>query len=597
MTFCRVLDGRNQRRTRVLALGLTAMLLVPSLAPLSRAAVQWVGAQVSVIVRGGHGDSAAVQQAVDRVGGHVTRTLQIIDGVAATVPADAAGALQRQPGVIEVSPNAAVHMQGLFGGLGSRLTPVTDIGSLYNTTLMTGARSYWSAGYTGQGVDIALIDTGVVPVNGLRASGKLIYGPDLSFDSQAANLRNLDTYGHGTHMAGIIAGRDDTAVAGQYAGDSRDFLGVAPDSRIVSIKVADSHGNSDVSQVLAAIDWVVLHHADQGLNIRVVNMSFGTDSYQSYVYDPLAFAAETAWHAGIVVVGATGNRGWKTGVLDPADDPYLIAVGAADTNGSTNYANHTVAAFSSGGDGVRNPDLVAPGAHIDSLRDPGSFIDVTYPKGRISTRLFRGSGTSQAAAVVSGAAALILSQNPQLTPDQVKALLTSTATPLAGAPAVDQGSGELNLRSALYAVPALLAVQLFVPSLGTGSLDGARGSARMSWNGVDLRGEVDIFGMPVDTLGLAQSLLNGSVWTGGVFNGVAWTGAGWGTMLTADGWSGQAWNSATWTNNSWSNNSWSNNSWSNNSWSNNSWSNNSWSNNSWSNNSWSNNSWSSASWD
>jgi serine protease AprX len=190
---------------------------------------------------------------------------------------------------------------------------------------------------------------------------------------------------------------------------------------------------------------------------------------------------------------------------------------------------------------------------------------------------------------------LLLQQHPLLTPDQVKGLLTSTATRLANTGTTLQGSGELNLRSALTAVPAI-ALQAFLPATGTGSLDGARGSARLSWGGVALHGEVDIFGLPVNTTALASALSAGTIWNGGLFNGVVWTGAGWGTMLTSDGWSGTAWNNALWTNNSWSNNSWSNNSWSNNSWSNNSWSNNSWSNNSWSNNSWSNNSWSSAGW-
>ncbi|HEV7680176.1 MAG TPA: S8 family serine peptidase [Candidatus Dormibacteraeota bacterium] len=584
------------------SVGLAAMLLVPSLAPATRGALQWVGAQVSVIVRGEHGQDAGLRQAVTQVGGHVERSIAIVDGVVATVPADAVGFLQRTAGVIEVSPNVPVHLQGLLGGgqSGSGSTSwsaATDMGSLYNTTLMTGAQAYWSAGYTGRGIDIAVIDSGAVPVNGLHAPGKLVFGPDLSFDSQAPNLHNVDSFGHGTHMSGIAAGRDDAAVPGHYAGDAHDFIGMAPDARIVSIKVADSHGNSDVSQVLGAIDWVVQHHADPGLDIRVVNMSFGTDSYQSYVFDPLAFAAETAWHAGVVVVAATGNHGWKTGVLDPADDPYLIAVGSSDSSGTLTAADDSVSAFSSGGDGVRNPDLVAPGAHVVSLRDPGSYIDVNHPGGRVGSRFFRGSGTSMAAAVVSGAAALLLSQNPLLTPDQVKFLLTSTATPLRLAPSILQGAGELNLRAALTAVPAL-ALQLFLPATGTGSLDGARGSARLSWGGVALAGEVDIFGLPVSTAGLARQLLSGGAWNGGVFNGAVWTGAGWTTALTADGsWAGDAWNGATWSNNSWSNNSWSNNSWSNNSWSNNSWSNNSWSNNSWSNNSWSNNSWSSASWD
>ena len=589
---------RAHARVRGLYVALAAMMMLPSLMPLSRLVGHWLSAQVAVIVQGFQGSQADVQRAVSNVDGHVVQTISVINGVVATVPADSISALQRSAGVREVTPDRAVRMQSLLGSNdGATGNAAGDVGSLYNTTLATGAQSYWAAGYTGQGVDVAVIDTGTVPVNGLRSAGKMIYGPDLSFDSQAPNLRYLDGYGHGTHISGIIAGRDDSAVSGAYVNQPGEFLGMAPDSRIVSIKVGDSFGNSDVSQVLAAIDWVVQHHADPGLNIRVVNMSFGTDSYQNYVYDPLTFAAETAWHAGVVVVAATGNAGLKTGVLDPADDPYVLAVGASDTMGTATTADDTVASYSSGGDGYRNPDMVAPGGHLEALRDPGSFVDVNYSSARYASRLFKGSGTSQAAAVVSGAAALVLSQNPLLTPDQVKNLLTSTATPLANTPSQYQGAGELNLHAALTAVPAL-AVQAFAPSLGTGSLEGARGSDHIVWTSgsVTLQGEYDIFGSPVDTTRLASNLTNGGDWTGGVFNGVVWTGAGFGTLVTSDAYTTQAWASSDWSNGSWSNGSWSNGSWSNGSWSNGSWSNGSWSNGSWSNGSWSNGSWSNGSW-
>src|SRR5438045_846718 len=175
------------------------------------------------------------------------------------------------------------------------------MGSMYNVDRITGATTYWSHGYTGQGVDVALIDSGVAPVNGLTAPGKVVAGPDLSFESQASNLQYLDTFGHGTHLAGIIAGRSDAAVPGSYLTDTTDFLGIAPDARIVSIKVADSHGAADVSQVIAAIDWVVQHRTDNGMNIRVLNLSYGTRTSQGYTIDPLAFAAEQAWKAGVVV--------------------------------------------------------------------------------------------------------------------------------------------------------------------------------------------------------------------------------------------------------------------------------------------------------
>jgi serine protease AprX len=583
---------RARMRMRGFYVALAALMMVPSLVPVSRLVGHWLASEVSVIVQGFGGGQTAVQQAVHSVDGHVVRTIGVINGVSAMIPADSIDALRAAPGVREVSPDMPVRLQSTTSVGASS----TDVGSLFNTTVETGAQAYWAAGYTGQGIDVAVIDTGLVPVNGLHAPNKVVFGPDLSFESQSPALKYLDGYGHGTHMSGIIAGRDDAAVAGQYVNQPSEFLGMAPDARIISIKVGDSFGATDVSQVLAAIDWVVQHHADPGLNIRVVNMSFGTDSYQSYLYDPLTFAAETAWHAGVVVVAATGNAGLKTGVLDPADDPYVIAVGAVNTNGSTSPSAWSVANYSSGGDGQRNPDLVAPGAHLEALRDPGSYVDDTYPTARYASRLFLGSGTSQASAVVSGAAALLLSQNPKLTPDMVKNLLTSTATPLANTPSQYEGAGAINLRSALTAVPAA-AVQAFAPAAGTGSLEGARGSDHLTWNGgTPLQGEIDIFANPVNTSALATNLTNGGDWVGGSFNGAIWTGAGWGTETTSDGWGATAWQTAPWSNGSWSNGSWSNGSWSNGSWSNGSWSNGSWSNGSWSSYAWSNGSWSNGSW-
>ena len=585
--------ARSQRGTTITFswrdMALRRLMAVAALAgPLSSLFGAWQqtapGPSLTVIVRAAQGDGSVVAARVTAAGGRVERVLGVVHGVLAEVPANAVARLRQTPGIIDVSPDGAVQLAAAT----PVYNPLTDTGSIYNTTLMTGAQAYWNAGYTGKGIDVAVIDSGAARVNGLSASGKVLDGPDLSFDSQAPNLHDQDGFGHGTHISGIIAGRDAAAVAGRYAGDNTDFIGMAPDSRIISLKVADSHGITDVSQVLAAIDWVVQHHADPGLNIRVLNLSFGTDSYQSYLLDPLSYAVETAWHAGIVVVAATGNAGWKSsGVVDPSLNPYVIAVGAADTHGTNSLADDTVASFSSVGDGSRNPDLVAPGIHMESLRDPNSSIDALYPGGVINSRFFRGSGTSQATAVVSGAAALLLQQHPQLTPDQVKAMLTATATPLAGQPATAQGAGELDLNNTLRATPPLLAVQLYVHSSGLGTLEGARGTVHLGWGGVQLQGERDIFGHAVSTSLLASLLSSGTAWVGGVFNGVAWTGAGW---------VGSQWATTAWSSNSWSSNSWSSNSWSSNSWSSNSWSSNSWSSNSWSNNSWSSNSGSSAAW-
>ncbi len=211
-----------------------------------------------VIVRAGRGGVVVAVRLVERLGGRVGRRLGVIDGFTAVVPAGQLGRLQESPAVSSVTENIPVQLQA------AAYTPTTDAGSLYSTTLATGVQAYGKAGFTGKGVDVAVIDTGTAPVPGLATAGKLVNGPDLSFESQAPNLRYLDTYGHGTHMAGIIAGRADTAVSGRYAGDSTSFLGMAPDARIVSVKVADALGAADGSQVIAAIDWVVQNKTTGG---------------------------------------------------------------------------------------------------------------------------------------------------------------------------------------------------------------------------------------------------------------------------------------------------------------------------------------------
>ena len=157
----------------------------------------------------------------------------------------------------------------------------------------------WSRGFDGTGIDVALIDSGIAPVQGLADPAKVVNGPDLSFESQSSYYRYLDTFGHGTHMGGIIVGNDGT---------SSGFKGVAPGARLVNLKVATREGAADVTQVIAAIDWVVQHRQD-GMNIRVLNLSFGTDGIQDRMIDPLAHAVESAWRNGIVVVVAGGNGG------------------------------------------------------------------------------------------------------------------------------------------------------------------------------------------------------------------------------------------------------------------------------------------------
>jgi len=476
-----------------------------------------------------------------------------------------------------------------------------DQGSLSWINKKYGAQQTWnkidSRGnrLTGQGVTVAVIDTGIAPVEGLTTSGKVVNGPDLSFESQAEGTRYLDGYGHGTHMAGIIAGLDSDIRTGLVG--PQNFVGVAPGARILNMKVATADGGVDVSQVIAAIDWVVQHRNDNGMNVRVINLSYGTPSTQSYLLDPLAHAVESAWRHGIVVVAAAGNNKLDTPILTmPAVNPYVIAVGAVDHLGTRTTSDDVVADFTNGGNAARRPDLIAPGKSVVSLRVPGSIVDTTYPEGRVTgddtDRFFRGSGTSQAAAVVSGAVALMLQHRPELTPDQVKYLLESSADPLKDNPSPAMGAGVIDIDGAVKAStpdPAT-AAQTWDPSTGLGTLEASRGGIHVEdpENGVTLVGEVDALGSQWDgrSWSLASSLA--VAWNGGTWNGGDWTGDGW----TGRSWSGAAWEGRSWSGRSWSGIDWQGRSWSTDYWNGRSWSGRSWSGRSWSDASWQGRSWS-----
>jgi serine protease AprX len=224
---------------------------------------------------------------------------------------------------------------------------------------------------------------------------------------------------------------------------------------VVSVKVADHDGSTSLGRLLAGIDWTVRRGDRDGFDVRVLNLAFGAEVDGSYRNDPLAFAVERAWDKGLTVIASAGNGGAEADGLDsPAYDPYVIAVGAEDSGGTATLADDGMALFSSRGSITRSPDVVAPGVAVLSTRVPGSFLDEAFPAARIGDG-FRGSGTSQAAAVVSGAAALLLGQRSRLDPDAVKALLRSTARPLANTDASLQGAGVVNVLAAVgSAVPA-----------------------------------------------------------------------------------------------------------------------------------------------
>ncbi|QXG74816.1 S8 family serine peptidase [Modestobacter sp. L9-4] len=476
----------------------------------------------------------------------------------------------------------AVPANAATGSLG--YDAVADKGSLYNVAEVLGAHTSYASGITGRGIGVALIDTGVAPVPGLT-SGNVVTGPDLSFDSQDRDAAHVDGFGHGTHLASIIAGRDVAGTPASYANPGR-FAGIAPDSTLVNVKVGAGNGAVDVTQVIAGIDWTVEHAKDPGLNIRVINLSYGTDSLQSSSVDPLAYAVENAWKHGIVVVVAGGNEGDTTKTLaNPASDPFVLAVGAMDDAGTVTRSDDTVPSWSTHGTDGRHVDVVAPGVSVLGLRVPGGTADVANPQARVGDRFARASGTSQAAAVVSGEVALLLQAFPLLTPDQVKGVITHSASGVSTAPTKLAGAGTIDVVTA-QKLPKAPLPQPIAPAIGwsrgTGSLEASRGSSHVSNGSTELTGEVDLFGRA----------WNGAAWARSTSDGTAWNGGNWrGAALTGGAWNRGVWPTATWTGNDWSGVSYTSDQWSARTWRDDSWSARTWRDDSWSARTWRDEGW------
>jgi serine protease AprX len=338
--------------------------------------------------------------------------------------------------------------------------------SNYRTSLTTGARAVQRGyGLTGAGIGVAVIDSGIASWHDDLTAGSANartypYGNQrvaAFVDFVNGQVQPYDDDGHGTHVAGIIAGNGFDS-NGQKAG-------VAPDASLVSLKVLDSNGSGTISNIIAAFDWVVAHHAQY--NIRVVNISVGAGIYDSYWNDPLTLAAKAVVDAGVVVVAAAGNQGKNAagqiqygGIVAPGNAPWVITVGASSTQGTDTRADDIVGSFSSRGptfkDWGAKPDLVAPGTGTMSLASPGSNFYRNMPA-YLAAGLFPTpfkpyltlTGTSMAAPVVTGTVALMLQANPNLTPNLVKAILQYTAQSYAGYDALTEGAGFLNTLGAV----------------------------------------------------------------------------------------------------------------------------------------------------
>lgn len=413
----------SSNSTTAPAAGGSSAPLDPRIASL---AARHPGAQLEAIVQFKAGVSLSrASWMAQRTGGRVFGTLQIINALAVKMTAGQARVLAGSPAVRSVSLNGQVSSEGgpLLGHGKSVSHSLSQLQTTYNETL--GTLPLWAARDNGSGVGVAVIDTGVdgglpdfrSPSGDSRVIATAVTNP--------AAKTVLDTYGHGTDVAGIIAGdgqnRDKSdPLLGQY-------VGVAPNANLIAIKASDDQGNATVLNVIYGLEFAIEHQSEY--DIRVVNLSLDAATPQSYKTDPLDAAVEAAWMHGIVVVAAAGNRGDTPGAVQyaPANDPYAITVGAVDENGSADPLGDTIAAWSSRGvtqDGFQKPDVYAPGAHIVSVLAPDSYFAQECPTCIIDGQYIRTSGTSMATPMISGLVADLLQAHPDLTPDQVKGVLS-----------------------------------------------------------------------------------------------------------------------------------------------------------------------------
>jgi serine protease AprX len=508
-------------------------------------------------------DASQRAATTDAVGGIVaddgvaSSDLPAVSGVVAQVSPDQLAALQAEPGLV-VTPNAPVAVEDA-----SFPSAVRAPAAVFPQT--TGATTLWNKSVDGADVTVAVLDTGITKLPDFGS--RLVGGVDLSGEGNPYK----DSYGHGTFVAGLIAGNGASS-HGLYKGE-------APNAKLVAVKVAGASGVTDLATVISGINWVVAHRDQYG--IRVLNISMGAIPTQSTVLNPLDQAVETAWQAGIAVVVSAGNSGPFNGtILSPGDDPLAITVGALDDGGLTDPYSATATTFSSAGptnvDGWFKPDLVTSGRSVVSLRAPGSTIDKAYPSARIGTANFVGSGTSFSAAITSGAAALLIDgandnstkgKGKELTSDEVKAQLLGTTLPgPVGNPMVD-GHGALNVLGAVM-LPGLELTQT-VPTVAT-----------------PVGTDVDLYTT------WALSSWNGSSWNGSSWNGSSWNGSSW----NGSSWNGSSWNGSSWNGSSWNGSSWNGSSWNGSSWNGSSWNGSSWNGSSWNGSSWNGSSWNGSTW-
>jgi len=383
----------------------------------------------NVIVRGRPGEkSASIATFFNQGGGlgHLKKQFYSINGVAGQLSGADLLKLAQNNHVLSIVPDASVASTGVEeAGLWRASTQVDRLSSLFANPFATAPA-------------IAIVDSGVDSSKLGDFGARVVASVNLSSLSPGASG---DDEGHGTMVAGLAAGA------------SALYPGVSPTSPIVSLRTSDARGASRMSDVIAAADWILQNKDAYG--IRVANFSMRSDVPSSFRYDPLDAALEQLWFHGVVVVAAVGNYGQPGGVKvqnSPGNDPFIISVGALDTNGTVDPKDDFVAPWSAYGhtlDGFAKPEISAPGRWIVGPVPAGSTLPVTDPTRVVAPGYMWMSGTSLAAPLVSGAAAAVLEAHPSWTPDQVKGALLKAATGLPGDTAHAAGVGELNAAKAV----------------------------------------------------------------------------------------------------------------------------------------------------
>ena len=460
-----------------------------SLSPsLARLAATSPDRHVQVIIQLRPGvDAAAGRALVRSVGGQPGLGLHIINGLSASLTAGAARTLASHPQIHAVSLNSTL-LQTWYGVPGPWQLSTTYDQSVHATGL-------WRQS-TGRGVGVAVIDTGItgnIPdfrTSRWNSSSRVIASAVIDPNATAA----ADTYGHGTAVAGLIAGNGHLRNGSDPLQDH--YAGSAPHANLISVKVANDDGQATTLDAIYGLQFAVDHKNQY--DIRVVNMSFRSTDAESYKTDPLDAAAEQAWFDGITVVAAAGNMGTAPDAVSyaPGNDPYVITVGAVDDQATADNSDDVVAGWSSQGttqDGFAKPDVVAPGAHIVSTLAPNSDFASLCPTCVIDGSYFQVSGTSLAAPIVAGVAADLIAAHPDWTPDMVKGALVNTGTQLPGGadeinavaanwPNQNQLSSDQNLTPNTLIDPATGSIDYNAASWSAGSWSTATDPLAASWS-------------------------------------------------------------------------------------------------------------------